>query len=106
MAVNNTGVNTVDNTPKPKLSNEEFHKQNENGLEQAYNSPSHLYQNNDTLYMARTKNFRDLYDDIKIPFGLTRYSQRYIDADNVLQQDPNIKNPIGHSLSGSVALEF
>jgi pimeloyl-ACP methyl ester carboxylesterase len=106
MSVNNTGVNTVDYTPKPKLSDEEYHKQNENGLEQAYNSPSHLYKNNDTLYMAGTKNARDLYDDIKIPLGLTRYTQRYMDADKVLQQDPNIKNLIGHSLSGSVALEF
>jgi hypothetical protein len=44
MSVNNTGINTVDYTPKPKLSDEEYHKQNENGLEQAYNSPSHLYK--------------------------------------------------------------
>jgi hypothetical protein len=54
--------------------------------------------------MAGTKNFRDLYDDIKIPFGLTRYSQRYMDADKVLQQDPNIKNLVGNKHSGSVAL--
>jgi hypothetical protein len=108
MSVNNTGVNTIDSTPKPKLSNEEYHKPNENGLEQAYISPTHLffYKNNDTLYMAGTKNIRDLYDDIKIPFGLTRYSQRYMDADKVLQQDPNIKNVVSHSPSGSVALEF
>ena len=84
MAVNNTRVNTVYDTPK--LSKEEFHKQNENGLQRAYNSPNSLYKNNDTLYIASTKNARDVYDDIKIPFGLTRYRQRYMDADKVLQR--------------------
>jgi pimeloyl-ACP methyl ester carboxylesterase len=99
-------VITAYNTPKPKLSIDEFHKQNENGLRKAYNSPNYLYQDNDTLYIAGTKTSRDLYDDIKIPFGLTRYSQRYQDADKVLQQDPNIKNLVGHSLGGAASLEF
>ena len=106
MAVNSTGVNAVYNAPKPKLSKEEFHKQNENGLQQAYNSPNSLYRNKDTLYIAGTKNARDAYDDIKIPLGLTRYSQRYIDADKVLQEDPNIHNIRGHSLGGSISLEL
>jgi len=96
-------VVTAYTTPKPKLSIDEFHKQNENGLRKAYNSPNSIYQDNDTLYIAGTKTSRDLYDDIKIPFGLTRYSQRYQDADKVLQQDPNIKLLIGQSLGGAAA---
>jgi len=84
----------------------EFHKQNENGLEKAYSSPNYLYKDNDTLYVAGTQTRRDVWDDLKIPFGLTRYSQRYEDADKIIQQDPSIKSLVGHSLGGSVALEF
>jgi pimeloyl-ACP methyl ester carboxylesterase len=56
--------------------------------------------------MGGTQTARDVWDDLKIPFGLTRYSKRYIDADKVLQQDPNINKLVGHSLGGAVALEF
>ncbi len=34
---------------KPKHGSSEFHKQNEIGLEKAYNSPNYLYKDNDTL---------------------------------------------------------
>jgi hypothetical protein len=91
---------------KPKHGSPEFHKQNEIGLEKAYNSPNYLYKDNDTLYVAGTQTRRDVWDDLKIPFGLTRYSQRYQDADKIVQQDPSINNVVGHSLGGSVALEF
>ena len=55
MSVNNTGINTVDYTPKPKLSDEDYHKQNGNGLEQAYNSPSHLYKKQRHFIYGRHK---------------------------------------------------
>jgi hypothetical protein len=73
-------------TPKPSI--QDFHKQNELGLQEAYTSPTHLYKHNDTLYMVGTKNGWDLYDDVKIPFGLTRYTQRYIDADQFFKNRP------------------
>ncbi len=91
---------------KPKRGSAEFHKQDEIGLEKAYHSPNYLYKDNDTLYVAGTQTVRDAWDDLKIPFGLTRYSQRYQDADKIVQQDPSIKSFIGHSLGGAVALEF
>jgi pimeloyl-ACP methyl ester carboxylesterase len=47
-----------------------------------------------------------VWDDLKIPFGLTKYSKRYIESDKVLQQDPNITKLVGHSLGGASALEF
>jgi pimeloyl-ACP methyl ester carboxylesterase len=56
--------------------------------------------------MGGTQTARDVWDDFKIPFGLTKYSKRYIDVDKVLQQDPNINKLVGHSLGGAVALEF
>ncbi len=81
---------------KPKHGSSEFHKQNEIGLEKAYNSPNYLYKDNDTLYVAGTQTRRDVWDDLKIPFGLTRYSQRYQDADKIVQQDPSIKSLGAH----------
>jgi hypothetical protein len=108
MDLTNKAYNTnTDPKPKPKLGSSEFHKQNEEGLEKAYNSPNYLYKDGDILYVGGTQTARDAYDDIsKIPWGLTRYSQRYQDADKVVQQDPSIKTLSGHSLGGSVALEL
>jgi len=56
--------------------------------------------------MGGTQTARDVWDDLKIPFGLTRYSKRYQDADKVLQKDPDINRLVGHSLAGSVGLEL
>ena len=92
--------------PKPKASTEEYHKLNEMGLQKAYNSPNYIYKDNDTLYLAGAKTARDICGDLKIPFGLTRYSKRYMDTDKVLQQDPNVHNLVGHSLGGSASLEL
>jgi hypothetical protein len=92
----------------PKLIShpEDLHKLNEMRFEKAYNAPNYIYKDNDTLYIGGTKTARDAYDDIKIPFGLTRYSKRYMDTDKVLQENQNIHNLTGHSLGGSVALEL
>jgi pimeloyl-ACP methyl ester carboxylesterase len=56
--------------------------------------------------MGGTQTARDVWDDLKIPFGLTRYSKRYIDADKVLHENPDINRLVGHSLAGSVSLEL
>ena len=50
--------------------------------------------------------FQDMYDDLKIPLNLTRYSQRYIEADKALKANPQINKLIGHSIGGSVSLEL
>ena len=50
--------------------------------------------------------YQDAWDDLKIPFGLTRYSQRYKEADQMLKDNPQITNVVSHSLGGSVALEL
>jgi hypothetical protein len=99
-------IDLINDTVKPDIGSDIYHIQNEIGLEKAYNSPDYLYKDGDTLYIGGTQTARDVWDDLKIPFGLTRYSQRYMDADKVLQKDPEIKNLVGHSLAGSVALEF
>ena len=77
------------------------------GLERAYENQHSTYVAGDTLYIAGTKpNFRDVWDDLKIPFGMTNRSQRYEDASRVLKAMPQIKRVVGHSLGGAVALEI
>ena len=60
----------------------------------------------DALCVAGTKSLRDVWDDLKIPFGATSWSQRYTDADRVLDVSPQIRRVVGHSLGGAVALEL
>jgi hypothetical protein len=88
--------------------NNNFHKINEIGLNKAYESDKKVYVDGDSLFIAGTSNKQDVIDDFtKIPFyGNFKKSQRYMDVDNVLKNNPNVKNVIGHSLGGSVALEL
>ena len=47
-----------------------------------------------------------MWDDLKIPLGLTRYSQRYQEAEKMLKDNPQIDSIVSHSLGGSVSLEL
>ena len=78
------------------------------GLERAYADQHSTYVAGDTLYIAGTKfqGFQNVWDDLKIPFGMTNRSQRYEDASRVLKAMPQIKRVVGHSLGGAVALEL
>ena len=89
-------------------NNNNFHKLNEIGLNNAYNNINKVYVNGNTLYVAGTSNLKDVYDDIsKIPFyGNLKDSTRYNQAKNALDSNPNINNIVGHSLGGSVALQL
>ena len=87
--------------------NNNFHYQNKIGLDKAYASENATYIKNDTMYIAGTRNLRDVYDDItKLPFGLTKYSNRYKQADDVLKDNPNVTKLVGHSLSSAVSDEL
>ena len=100
------------------------------GLNEAYKSNDNVYLNNNTMYVSGTKHadtliptllnlnpiqtymnykngyYQDMWDDLKIPFGLTKYSQRYQEADKMLKENPQITDVVGHSLGGSVSLEL
>ena len=79
------------------------------GLDRAYGLDSGAFVNESdpgTLYVAGTKSFRDLWDDLKIPFGMTSRADRYQQADRVLDASPQIRRVVGHSLGGAVALEL
>ena len=84
------------------------HKINEIGLKKAYNTHKGIHIDNDTMFIAGTRNFRDVYDDVtKIPvWGDLKNSKRYRDVEEEIKANPNVKKLIGHSLGSSVALEF
>ena len=84
------------------------HKINEIGLKKAYNTHKGIHIDNDTMFIAGTRNFRDVYDDVtKIPvWGDLKNSKRYRDVEEEIKENPNVKKLVGHSLAGSVALEF
>jgi len=89
-------------------NNNNFHKLNEMGLNMAYNNDNKIHVQGDTLFVAGTANLKDAYDDItKIPFyGDITKSTRYNQAKVALDANPNITKIIGHSLGGSIALQF
>ena len=86
-------------TPDDKLEDRE-------GLSRAYGLDEGVYVDGDNLYVAGTKSWRDVWDDLKIPFHLTSKSERYQNADRVLQSSPQIRRVVGHSLGGAVTLEL
>ncbi len=77
------------------------------GLKRAYEADNKVYFHGDTLYIAGTSNAQDVWDDLKIPFGLTGYSERYQTAKKYVDNEGlGIKHIVGHSLGGAVTLQF
>ena len=76
------------------------------GLDKAYADPHKVYMEGDSLFVAGTSSFGDAVDDIALPFGLAKGTQRYIDTERVLKANPKIRRIVGHSLGGAVSLEL
>ena len=84
-----------------------FHNTNTIGLRKAYESNKSTYVEGDTLFVAGMKGLKDWYDDFtKLPFGLTKYADRYKDAENALRENPQVTKLVGHSLGSSVSVEL
>ena len=76
------------------------------GLQKAYNRKDGLYQSGDVLYVAGTKSFGDVWDDVKLPFDAgAKNSTRYQDLKNYLKDHPEVKSLVGHSLGGATILQ-
>jgi hypothetical protein len=81
------------------------------GLRRAYDAPDSIYVRGDTVYTAGTQisrmgeNFRDMYDDLKIPLGGVKSTYRYGQLQKALAAHPEVKHLVGHSLGGSAVLE-
>ena len=92
--------------------NSNYHKietiTDEKGLEMAYKSKDGLYQHNNKLFIAGTKDFpQDHFDDLKLPFDNTlKLTKRGRDADNYVKSHHEVDTVIGHSLGGAVALSI
>ena len=85
-----------------------FHARDELGLEKAYASKDKTYVDGDTEYIAGTDptNPQDLWDDLKIPFGLMRYSHRYKQAEKTLKENPQVSHLVGHSMGEAAGAEM
>ena len=92
-----------------------FHSNNVEGLNKAYAAIDKYYLNNNKLYLAGTTgihepgNFlNDWYHNFRnIPiWGNSKNITRYKTAEKVIKDNPNINEIIGHSQSGTVALEL
>jgi len=90
-------------------------KQDEEGLANAYNDRTatgvYYDPNTRTEYVKGSVTGRDWYDDVtKVPFGSTRDSERYQQADkaydDLLAKGKVVDRIVGHSLGGSVALDM
>ena len=104
-----------------------FFDSSSKSLDNAYNDEDGVTVEGNTMYIAGTrfdppKNIwgvldiprrirqlevpQDVLDDIKIPLGLTRYSQRYEDASAVLEANPQVNRVVSHSLGSAVGTEL
>ena len=80
----------IDKTPS--ISNQE-------GLDRAYKENNYVFKNGSTLYIAGTQTKRDIFDDItKVPFNRVDKSQRYSDANKIIEQSILEKNQLLTSL--------
>ena len=95
---------------KPKLNMNlmrDFNISDIEGLRRAYASDSGAYIHGNRMYVAGTRNLRDVYDDItKVPFSLTRHSDRFKSAKRVLDENPQVETLIGHSLAGAIVQDL
>ena len=80
-------------------------EQYEEGLSKAYSDPTGLYQEGDTLYVAGTRNMKDVSQWPNIPTYKTENIDIYKRMDEYLKNNPNINTIIGHSAGGASVLK-
>ena len=76
------------------------------GLDKAYAREGKTYLHGDTLYVAGTHYWHDVWDDANLAFHQTFEAQGYVDADAVLNANLQAGNLVAHSLGGSAILEL
>lgn len=76
------------------------------GFDEAYKADSGLHQQGDTLYVAGTRNMDHVKEWWKIPGFKVKDTEIYNNTSKYLKDHPEVKNVVGHSFGGSVALEL
>ena len=95
---------------KPKYNN---NLSDTEGLNKAYTNGKGFFIDGNKLYVAGTfgknniiSNINDILSDMGLPLNLTRYSERYRDVSEVLDNNINIDTVISHSLGSSISSEY
>ena len=74
-------------------------------MKRAYGTRDGLYQHDNKLFVAGTKDFPQDHIDLKLPFGdALNKTKRGRDADAYYRSHHGIDTVIGHSLGGGVSL--
>ena len=107
--------NKLHNEVRDELAGTEYIPTDTYGLKRAYEDPNGIYRDGETLYIAGTKSFQDVVDDLKLPLYQTRNTKRYKDVDNFIQdyaididgkKNYGIKNIVSHSLGSAVSQQI
>ena len=75
-------------------------------MAEAYKSPKGIHVDGSTMYLAGTHSARGVWDDLKISLRRTDRTERFRDAEQVLEKYGGIRKVVGHSLGGAVTLEM
>ena len=90
----------------PNIALGQKHQTKSYYLIRAYHNSSGTYIKDDTIYLARSRNMKDVVQWPLIPLGLTQKSDIYKRADQILKDNPHVKNIVAHSYGGSTAREL
>lgn len=78
---------------------------NIHGLSQADDQTYGIYRIGNSVYVARTKRIRHVYDDWKLLLRQTSHSERHQTLKQYLDANPEVGELLEDSLGGSVMLE-
>ena len=76
-------INKINKQPIQIQPNLGFRERNKIGLDKVYKADNKTYVEGNTMYVAGTDptDPQDIWDDLKIPLHLTRFSHRYEQAE-------------------------
>ena len=83
---------------------------NTQGIKMAYDRGNKIYVRDNKMYIGGTTSMTNWLENLtKLPFGVlggVRDMERYIEAERILKENPQINELVGHSQAGVVALQL
>ena len=93
-----------------KMLNDNNKISNAQGIRLAYDNNNKIFVRNNKMYIGGTISFTNWLENLtKLPFGVlggVRDMERYIQAEHILKNNPEIDTVKGHSQAGAVALQL